>query len=110
MDGRDPCIVLDSAVAVDQSDEDVGEQARHVEGDQGQDEVVLLPGDEQAPTSFPLPVICAGLVWAVLLVQAALAVEEWLLLAGLVHGWKGCRLKLILCQAVWNGLAILMTQ
>lgn len=105
VDGGDPCIVLDPAVAVDQGDEDVGEQARDVEGDQGQHQVVFLLGDEQVPASSPPPFIRADFAWAVLLVQAALAVEEGLLLAGLVHRWEGCSLRLILISRLleWCG-------
>lgn len=88
MNGRDPCIILDPAVAVDEGDEDVGKQTGDVEGDKGENQVVLLLRDKQSSAPFPSPGVCADLFWAALLVQAALAVEEGLLFAGLVHRWK----------------------
>lgn len=83
-------MLLTSAVAVDQRDEDVGEQARDVEGHQRQHQVMLLFGDEQVLALSPSPGVCADLVRAVLLGRVALAAEERLLLVGLVHYWNWC--------------------
>lgn len=41
-----PLIILDPLITVDQGDQNISEQARYIQGDQGQDEIVLLLGDE----------------------------------------------------------------
>lgn len=86
--GRDPSVVLDAAIAVDEGDEDVGQQTRDVKSNQGENQIVLLLRLEQSLAPFPSPSVCADLVWAALLVQLAVTGEERLLFAGLVHGEK----------------------
>lgn len=57
----DPLIIFNPAVTVDQGDEDVGEQAGDIEGNQGQDEIVLLLRHEQVLALSLALAVCGGL-------------------------------------------------
>lgn len=90
---RDPFIVFDSLVTVDQGNQDIGEQASDIKSNQTQDEVVLLLGDKQGLASLLISVIAADHM-AFLLIRVGVARYEGLLLVALlVHGGSCCEYR-----------------
>lgn len=79
-----PAIVLDSAVAVNEGNEDVCQQTRHVQSNEGQDDVVLLLRDQQGSTlalSLAIDIDEAGLVFRA---RAILVRKERLLFVAVI--------------------------
>lgn len=90
-DFRDPAVVLDSTIAVDECDKDISQETRDIEGDQSQNQIMLLLGDEQLLALVAMSGVSADFPGALvflasLQVCVGLTLEEGLFFVLLIHG------------------------
>lgn len=84
-----PFVILDSVIAVNEGDEDIGQKARDIEGNQGKNQIVFLLGNQQVLAGATVPSVSAGFFFALILLigtlnGVGLVLEQGLLFVALV--------------------------
>lgn len=64
---RNPGVIFDPLITVNQSDEDIRKKAGNIEGDEGENQVMLLFRNEQVLASTTMPSVSADFLFALVL-------------------------------------------